>query len=179
MDYSYLYNIIKLYLKNETDKKKTNLNIVKTNDKVFFNFNMSNESQEKASYNLPLEVVNQYIESILKEFKNDLLIIDEKYELNSSHKTCYYYVKFKNGRVLSFNDFSIIEINNIRNILFDIHLYKDEIRVNLDNIEQVKMNYKPRLLETGFISYKVIFLMVLFFLDIFVVSLWICKLFIK
>ena len=30
MDYSYLYSIVDLYLKNETDKKKANLNITKT-----------------------------------------------------------------------------------------------------------------------------------------------------
>ena len=177
MDYSYLYSIVDLYLKNETDKKKANLNITKTNDKVILRFNMSIGNNDTAMYDLPLENANQYIENILKRFKNDLLIIDEKYELNSSKKTCYYYVKFKNGRVLSFNNFSIIEINDIRNKLYNIELYKEEIRVNVGNeVANVPKNYKPRLMETGFASYKNLLFLVIIFTVVLIISLWICKL---
>ena len=107
-----------------------------------------------------------------------MLIIDEKYKEKNGFYD--YSVKFKNGRSLTFSNFSLIDINNLRNILFDINIRKDEIRVQLDNEkEEIKMNYKPRLQETGFVSFKSIFMITILFLDIFIVSLWICKILIK
>ena len=175
MSYDYIYSIISLYVKNETDDKKVNLNLTKTSKKVVLKFNMKKEDDNKTTFDLPYEVVNNYIENILNIVKENLLIIDEKYELDSQKKYCYYYVKFSNGRILSFNNFSIVEINNIRNILYNINLRRDEIRIELDAKEEVKMNYKPRLQESGFISHSSLFLMVLYLADAFMISLWIFK----
>ena len=175
MKYDYIYSIVELYLKNETDDRKVNLSLTKTSKKVILKFDLKRESDEKTSFDLPYDVVNNYIENILKKFKNNLLIIDEKYELDSQKKYCHYVVKFSNGRTLTFNNFSIVEINNIRNILYNINVRRDEIRIDLDEHDEVKMNYKPRLQEAGFASHTSLFLMALYFADIFMISLWIFK----
>ena len=172
-NYSYIYSIIELYLKNECDTKKANLIITKQKDKVELRFNMEKENPNKSTFQLPLAVINQYITNIIKVFKGELLVIDEKYELDSRKKKCYYLIKFSNGRTLSFKDFSVLEINNLRNILYNITMRKEEIRVNLEKEETPSMNYKPRLVESGFVSFKSLLLMVLFFVGVLVVSLWV------
>ena len=175
MNYNYIYSIIELYLKNENDKKKVNLNIIKTNDKIYFDFDMKKDQNSQSSFFLPIDVINNYLENILKKYKANLLIIDEKYQLDSTKKNSKYIVSFNNGRILSLSNFSILEINNIRNILYNIDLRKEEIRVKLDDKEEIKMNYKPMLLETGFVRGSSIFLLAILFADIFIVSLWFFK----
>ena len=108
------------------------------------------------------------------------MIIDEKYNYNKVDETCYYYVLFNNGRTLSFDGFTVLELNNIRNLLYGININKDEIRVDAIDDEK-EMAYKPqlRLQQAGFSSYGALFLVVLFFADILVISLWIFKLLTK
>ena len=176
MDYNYVYNIMDLYFKNEEDNQKTILNLTKTTDKVVLNFKMNNKNNDKTTFDLPLQIINNYIQSIIKRFKEDNLVIDEKYELDSQNRNCVYLVKFSNGRLLSFNNFSVIEINNIRNILYNITIRQEELRITNDDIDNIKMNYKPRLQETGFTKSSSLFLMVIFFADVFMISLWIFNL---
>lgn len=173
MDYNYLYSVVEFYLKNETDNDKANLEISKESGKVLFKLGMDNNQFGKSSYDVPLYLVNNYIEGILKLFKGDLLIIDEKYNLNNLENTCHYFIKFKNGRTVTFEGFSVLEINNIRNVLYNVTLNKDEIRVDLKNPNEIQMNYEPRLQETGFASFSQLFLLVLFVSDIIAVGLWI------
>ncbi len=105
MDYNYVYNIMDLYLKNENDNQKVDLNLTKTYDKVILRFNITNKGSDKTTFDLPLEIVNDYIHKIINRFKENYIVIDEKYELDSKHKNCVYLVKFNNGRFLSFNNF--------------------------------------------------------------------------
>lgn len=179
MNIGYLDSIIELYLRKEKNNHRTNLSIKKKDDKIEFNFNMKFDDPEKTSFSLPIDIVSSHFQTFLNMYKEDLLIIDEKYDYNNADNTCYYYVEFKNGRVLSFNGFSILEINNIRNILYNIKMHIEELRVNPK--EEKEMAYKPRLAiaQAGFASYFTIFLITLFFVDIFVLALWVCKLFIK
>ncbi len=176
MDIGYLYSIIDLYLKNENEHNKVNLNIQKKDSNIEFNFTMRSDTPDKTSFIVPLETLNKYWYDFLNKYKGDLLIIDEKYDYDKVNDTCYYYVLFKNGRVISFNGFSIMEINSLRNCLYTIRIDQEEIRVNLD--EKKEMAYQPPLnLQTaGFSSYKTLFFVTLFILDIFVLSLWVCKL---
>ena len=175
MDYNYVYNIMDLYFKNEKENQKVILNLTKTFDKVVLKFKINNKSNDITTFDLPLQIVNNYIHLIIKKFKEENLVINEKYELDSQNKNCMYLVKFSNGRVLSFNNFSIIEINNIRNILYNIKIRQEELRISNDDSENIKMNYIPRLQETGFTKSSSLFLMVIFFADIFMLSLWVFK----
>ena len=178
MNIEYLYSIIDLYLKNEDENSKAHLNIQKKDNDIEFSFAMRS-SPDKTNFLLPLDLVNNYWYTFLNKYKSDLLIIDEKYEYDKVNNTCYYYVLFKNGRVLSFNGFNIMEINSLRNCLYTIRINSDEIRVKTD--EEIEPKYKPQLnlQVAGFSSFKTLFFITLFILDIFMVSLWICKLLMK
>lgn len=178
-NYEYLYSVLNLYLNKENDVRKTNLHIFKANDKVTFGFNMKEKDLDKTTCDIPFNDFMTCISKIIAIYKNDIMIIDEKYDYNNINQTCYYYVKLKNGRILSFDGFSVLEVNNIRNILYNINTYKEEIRVKLEKEDGVSMNYKPALQETGFISFKYIALIVGIFSLIFVLSLWACKLLMK
>ena len=174
MGIDYLYSIINLYLKKEIDNKKTILNVKKLENEVQFDFNMNYKDADKTSFVIPLDLYNNYLKEFLHLYKEDLMIIDEKYSNNKIDNTCYYYVLFKNGRSISFDGFTIIEMNNIRNVLYNIQINKEEIRVsNLD--EKKEMAYEPRLRlqQAGFSSYATLFMVVLFIAAILVISLWI------
>lgn len=179
MDIGYLYSIIDLYLNNENDSNKTALSIQKNDDNIEFRFTMRHDNPDKTIFTLPTIVVNDYWYKFLNKYKADLMIIDEKYEYDKVKETCYYYVLLQNGRTISFDGFSVIEINGIRNCLYTIRIDSDEIRVNKD--EEIEPKYKPQLnlQVAGFSSYKTLFFITLFILDIFMVSLWVCKLLMK
>ena len=175
MDYNNVYNLIDLYLKNEKDSKRINLNFTKTDKFVILKFHINNKGDDETSFDIPLQIVNNYVQSILNKIKDDCLIIDEKYELDSRNKNCVYTVKFNNGRIISFNNFSVVEINNIRNILYNINIRREEIRVSNEELEEPKMNYKPKLQPTGFVQSNSLFLIAIILADIFMISLWIFK----
>ena len=179
MDIGYLYSIIDLYLKNENDDNKICLNVQKLDNNIEFKFTMRRDNPDKTVVVLPIELINNYWYDFLNKYKNNLLIIDEKYKYKKENDTCYYEVLFVNGRTISFDGFSIIEINGIRNCLYTIRIDSDEIRVNKD--EEIEPKYKPQLnlQVAGFSSYKTLFFITLFILDIFMVSLWVCKLLMK
>ena len=174
-----LYSIVNLYLKKEKENKKTILNIKKLEDTIEFNFSMNKFDDEKTSVVIPFDDYRYNIIDFINKYKEDLMIIDEKYNYNSDG-TCSYNVLFKNGRIISFDGFTIMETNSIRNVLYDIKINQQELRVN--NIDEEKqMAYKPRmqLQQAGFSSYATLFLIVIFFADILVISLWIFKLIFK
>ena len=180
MNTDYLFSVIDLYLSREKDKKKISLSIQKKDNKMLFRFNMNQKSDDKTDVQLPLDNINDILGKVLFILKKDLIIIDEKYEYDKNNNTCYYYVLFNNGRNLSFNNFSVLELNNIRNVLYNIRINKEEIRVS-EVKEEKKMAYKPQLRfqQAGFTSYSTLFLTVLFFADILVLALWVFKLIMK
>lgn len=176
MNIDYLYSIINLYLKRESDVKRTILNIRKQNNQVECSFNMKTVKDDKTTFTVPYEDFNKSINEIVTRFKQELIIIDEKYNYDNENSTCYYYVLFNTGRVISFDGFTILEMNNIRNSLYNIKINKEEIRVD-DVSSEKEMAYKPRirLQEAGFSSYATLLLMVMFFIDILVITLWVIK----
>ena len=174
MNIDYLYSIINLYLKNEKNNLKTNLNISKCDQEVIFSLNMNQSNLDKTRINLPLDIINPIINNILNLYKNKMMIIDEKY--SKKNNNCHYQVLFKNGRMLSLDGFSPLEINNIRNNLYNINFNPEEIRLDSLN-EERKMAYEPKLnlQQAGFTSYTTLFLVALFLTDIFIIALWIFK----
>ena len=176
MNIDYLYSIINLYLKRESDVKRTILNIRKQNDQVECSFNMKTVKDDKTTFTIPYEDFNKNINEIVTRFKQELIIIDEKYNYDNANSTCYYYVLFNAGRAISFDGFTILEMNNIRNNLYNIKINKEEIRVD-DVSSEKEMAYKPRirLQEAGFSSYATLLLMVMFFIDLLVITLWVIK----
>ncbi len=169
MNFDYLRSIIALYLDNEDEKKKTRLNIVKENDKISFCFRMISDSPDKTFFNISSDIMNDNWKTFIELYKKDLMIIDEKYEFHQEDNTCYYYVKFKNGRTCSFDHFPLLEINNLRNYLFDIQINQEEIRVG----QKEEYHYTPKmqLQYAGFISYRAIVLAGCIFLGAIITSL--------
>lgn len=176
MNIDYLYSIFDLYLHNEKSDKKTNFCLTKKEDTIECSFNMVSDDSEKTEFSLPYEDVMKQLGNILYRFKEDIMIIDEKYNVNNANNTCFYHVLFQNGRTLTFDGFSMVELNNIRNVLYGININKEELRVNSVN-EEKEMVYKPklRLQQAGFTSYVTLFLVALFLVDILVIALWIFK----
>ena len=173
MDIGYLYNIIDLYFRNEKEDSRTNLNIRKNEEEVVFSFNMNENDLDKTSFTLPFDDVKKEIANIVNIYKEDMVIIKEEYVDEDNPR---YYAIFQNGRMLSFDGFSITEINNLRNILYNITINSDEIR--LDEIEkEQKIAYNPnyRLQQAGFASYSTLFLVALYLTDVFLIALWVFK----
>lgn len=180
MNIGYLYSIINLYLKKEINNKRTILSIKRLDDMVEFSFSMRQDNEDKTTFVIPYKEYNLYLDEIIKNYKESLMIIDEKYSYDNVTSTCYYYVLFNSGRCISFNGFNILEMNNVRNILYDIKINQNEIRVN-EIDEKKEMAYKPRLRlqQAGFSSYATLFLVVIFFAIVLVVSLFVFKSFLN
>lgn len=176
MGIDYLYSIIDLYLKNETDTKKTALSIKKIEDNVEFNFDMNEKNSDQTNFVIPYDLYHEYLDNFLNRYKQKLMIIDEKYDSNKVNNTCHYYVLFKNGRSISFTGFSILEMNNIRNILYNIEFDKEKIRIDSIN-EEREMAYKPRLTlqQAGFSSVATLVMVIIFLADLLVIGLWLFK----
>ncbi len=174
MNTDYLLSIINLYLKKENDKKKTNLNIHKLEQVIIFSFNMSKKESDKTSCTISIEEIDGKISKILNIYKEDEMIIDEKY--SNKKDNCHYEVLFKNGRILSFDGFNSVEINSIRNILFNISVSNNVIQLEELN-EEKKMVYHPTfsLQQAGFASNTTLFLVALYVLDAFLIALLIFK----
>ena len=174
MDIDYLYSIFDLYLNKEKTNKKINFSMTKKEDVIEFNFNMNIDDVEATNFSLPYDIVAPQIENILNIYKDNLMIIDEKY--NYQNNNCYYYVLFQNGRTLSLDGFSMLELNNIRNILYNISINKEELRINnINEDKQMVYKPKPRLQQAGFTSFVTLFLALLFIADVVVIGLWIFK----
>jgi hypothetical protein len=180
MNKDYLYSIVNLYLNRENDNKKIALNIDLQENDVEFSFSMTDNDIDKTSLVIPRDEYDEIIVDLINQLKQDLMVIDEKYNYENENGSCHYLVKFNNGRKISFDGFTIIETNNIRNVLYDIKINQNEIR--LEDIEQKQeMAYKPRLRlqQAGFSSYATLLLVVIFFALVLVVSLFVFKSFIN
>ncbi len=180
MNKDYLYSIVNLYLNRENDNKKIALNIDLQENDVEFSFSMTDNDIDKTSLVIPRDEYDEIIVDLINQLKQDLMVIDEKYNYENENGSCHYLVKFNNGRKISFDGFTIIETNNIRNVLYDIKINQDEVRISSVD-EEKQMVYKPqlRLQQAGFSSYASLFMIVLFFADVLVIALWIFKLIFK
>lgn len=172
MNIDYLYSIVELYLKKETKDRKTFLIIKKFDDNIEFSFGMKNDIEDKTKFNIPTEEFNNHLADFLNKYKEELMIIDEKYTCDNISGNCNYFVLFNTGRSISFKGFSVLAMNNVRNILYDIRINQNEIRVEEINAKK-QMIYQPRLRlqQAGFSSYVTLFLVVVFFVVVLVISL--------
>ena len=183
MDINYLYSIVNLYLSKENDEKKTNLSVIrKSDEEIQFNFNMNEKLIEVTSFVVPLEKVldSLNLTTLLQMYKQKFIIIDERYEYDKENDLYDYFIKFNNGRKIAFCKFNLLEINNIRNVIYSIKIQKEEIRVVFeDELEEEKVNFSLRLQQTGYANYVMLLLSSLCFFAIFILSLWIFDVFIK
>ena len=174
MDIDNLYKVMKLYL----DKENTGaaiLTIAKYNDTVDFSFSMTNYPEDITIVTINKTNVNvDLLIDIIRVFKNDLLVIDDKYDFNKEKNICKYESIFNTGRRIIFKNFKLEEVNLLRNVIYNIDIYDSNIRIEVEE-KQEEIPYNARLKVSGFSSYITIFLVALGALDIIVIILWIYK----
>ena len=172
MNIDYLYSIMNLYFKKENNADKACMKIVKKDENLEFNFNMNFNDPNKTCFFFPLSLFEENIDSILSLFKNNSVMIDEDYSYDNQKDCCNYTVKFKNGRVITFDGFSVNYISEIRNSIYNKTLHNSAIDIKIDkDLNYNNLNNKFVPAYTGFASFKSILLISLFFLIVLVISL--------
>ncbi len=174
MDIDNLYKVMKLYLDKE-DNGAAILTITKYSDVVDFSFSMTNYPEDltivsvnKANVDVDLLI------NVIRSFKGDLLVIDDKYDFNKEKNICKYESIFNTGREIIFKNFKLEEVNFLRNVIYNIDIYDNDIRIELEE-EKEEIPYNARLRVSGYSSYITIFLVALAAIDIIMVALWIFK----
>ena len=173
MDINYLYSIVNLYLKKENNDKKTNLSLVKDNERIKFSFNMNKDDIDVTSFIISYDELfeNDNIKNLIQTYKDKTIVIEEKLDNN------VYSILLNNGRRLTFENFSVLELNDIRNVIYDIKFQKEEIRIDFIDDEDIDNKYYYTLNPTGFISLKNILMIAVCFVIVFIVSLWLFNVF--
>ena len=175
MDINYLYSIVNLYLKKENDDKRANLSLVKDNDQIKFSINMDKDDIDVTSFIVSYDELfkKNNIKFLIQNYKNKTIVIEEKF-----HNKVYS-ILLNNGRRLTFENFSVIELNDIRNMIYAIDLKKEEIRIDFLDDEDIDNKYYYTLKPTGFASFKTILVIAVCFLVVFIVSLWLFNIFLR
>ena len=174
MDIENLYKVMLLYLSKE-DNCSSILSITKYNEVVDFSFSMTNYPEDITIVTISKDKVDaDLLIDLIHKFKGDLLVIDDKYKFNKEKNICKYESTFNTGRKIIFNNFKLEEVNFLRNVIYNIDIYDNDIRIELEEKEE-EIPYNARLRVSGFSSYITIFLVALAALDIIMVALWIFK----
>ena len=173
MDINYLYSIVNLYLKKEKGNKKANLSLIKDNERIKFRLNMDKDDVDVTSFDISSDELfeNDNFKKLITMYKDKTIVIDEKFDNK------VYNILLNNGRRLTFENFSIIELNDIRNIIYDIKFQKEEIRIDFLDDEDIDNKYYYTLRPTGFANFKTILVIAVCFLVVFIVSLWLFNVF--
>lgn len=173
MDINYLNSIVNLYLMKENNDKRTNLSLVKDNDQIKFSFNMDKDNIDVTSFIISYDELfkNDNIKTLIQNYKDKTIVIDEKFDNK------VYSILLNNGRRITFENFSVIELNDIRNIIYDIKFQKEEIRIDFLDDEDIDNKYYYTLKPTGFANFKTILVIAVCFLVVFIVSLWLFNVF--
>ena len=174
MDIENLNKVMKLYLDKENNSSAI-LTITKYSDVVDFSFSMTNYPEDLTIVSINKTNVNvDLLIDIIREFKSNLLVIDDKYDYNKEKNICKYESIFNTGRKIIFKNFKLEEVNLLRNVIYNIDIYDSNIRIEVEEKEQ-EIPYNARLRVSGFSSFITIFLVALGALDIIVIILWIYK----
>jgi hypothetical protein len=184
MNISYLLSVLDLYLLNEKNNSLiieviNNNNNNNNNNLVKVNFSYSTSSLNKTFIKIDKSIFFQNIGHFLEKVQGNLLVIDESIKnINNQNN---YIVTFNGNRKLFFVNFSDIELNKIRLGFKDL---KSEFMFNKIEIKDDK-SYDKKLEENrsnaklkfsmGFSTYITLFITAIWFLDIFMIALWIFK----
>ena len=174
MDISYLLSILDLYLLRE----KTSKIVVQVNNlenKVRIEFSYSSDLYNTTFVKISKESFFRNLKVILSKIENSLVV---KREDISNLNKCS--LVFSNERKIIFINFSSEDIKVIRSHLnikevANAIIIEDTYDSKLENINVNKLG----LANLGFGSYLTLLLSAIWCLDIFMISLWIFKSFIK
>ena len=174
MNISYLISVLDLYLKKTNEQ--LNIELIKYNDYIKFNFFYDSSSINKTYISVDKESFNKFSKILFRKIQKNDDIQEELIDEDNN-----YIVKFKNRKV-SFSWFEKEELETIRSY-FDtnndfsfnnIHT-KEEIN-DIEKYEDKIINKNQKFaFQMGFSSFMTIFLSAIWFLDIFMIALWIFK----
>lgn len=172
MNISYLLSVIDLYLKKAYEE--LNIEVIKYDEYVKFNFFYASSSINKTYISVDMNTFWTFLKTISSKVQKKEDILEELIDENN-----LYTIIFKN-RKISFSWFNVSELETIRGT-FQTNTSKFKFN-QLENTEEKydkklvnqKNNYKFAF-SMGFSSFITIFLSAIWFLDIFMIALWIFK----
>ncbi len=178
MNISYLLSVIDLYLMKDNENN-LNIEVEKLETGIKFSFYYKSSSINKTYIKISESLFLEYLQTIIDKIQGNLKVIDEKIDKEQVNK---YSIYMENNRVISFKKFNKEMLEKIRlsfnNINSKLVFDKLEVIDNNDNYEQkldnIKTNKKLSF-SMGFSSFITIFLSAIWFLDIFMIALWIFK----
>ena len=175
MNISYLISVLDLYLKKTNEK--LNIEIIKYDDYIKFNFYYDSSSINKTYISVDNDSFWRFSKILFSKIQKSEDIVEELIDENNN-----YIVKFKN-RVVSFSWFEKEQLKNIRNyfevnnkdFFFDRIHTQEEIN-DIEKYEDKLTNKNQKFaFSMGFSSFITIFLSAIWFLDIFMIAIWIFK----
>jgi len=175
MGINYLISIFNLYISKESDKKILNIDVTKKDNLIKFDFSYTNSRNNKTFVKLEIEEFNKYIKLIIDKLQYKLDVSNENYIDQ------IYSIEFNNKRQINFIGFSIDELNkiktNINNSVLDLINMPNTIEIKDDSYNEIYQNNTNQKLvfSMGFSSFITIFLTAIWFLDIFMIALWVFK----
>lgn len=180
MNVSYLLSVLDLYLMKEKDFK-TVIQVNNIENVVKFEFSYSFDLNNKTFVKIPKELFFENIKCIIEKIQGNLEVEEETF-LNINSKPMYTFL-FRNKRKIVFINFLEEELHLIRNHFSNLTMdyksllvsdTKDTYYDKIKELPKTKLSY-----SFGFTSYLTLILTSVWFLDIFMISLFIFKLFIS
>ncbi len=175
MNISYLLSVLDLYLLKDKNNKLI-IEVDNNQDLIKVHFSYSTDSLNKTFVKIPKEDFFKNIKDFINKVQGNFQVLNEDMETKTK-----YIVTFSEGRKLAFNNFSHDELTLIRDKFNNLNR-----EFSFNKVEEVTYNQIFKKTENtkfafsmGFSNYITLFLTSIWFLDIFMIALWIFKAFNK
>lgn len=189
MNISYLLSVLDLYLAKEQNGNMI-IEVEDIGDSIKFNFSYTFDHTNRTSIKVNKTEFMGSIKEFISKIQNNLEVSKEN--LINFNNESVYTVDLSTGRKISFTNFSTDNVNLIRSSFVNMPekvVEKTPVNVQaLDNLvidideeeesyEQIlEKNVKTRpAFSFGFTSFATLFITAIWFLDIFMIALWIFK----
>ena len=179
MNSSYLLSILDLYLLKENNGSLI-IEVLKEEELIKVDFCYSTSKNQKTFLKLDKKVFFDSLKLFLSKVQGNFQVVDET--LLETNKQKSYTITFDNNRKLTFINFSVEEFemirSNLSNLESEFQFEKVQEEQELSYTEKFNLS-KNLSFSMGFSTYLTLFISAIWFLDIFMISLWIFKAFIK
>ena len=176
MNVSYLLSVIELYLKKPHEK--LNIEVIKYDGYVKFNFFYDSSAINKTYISIDMNTFWSFAKNIFSNIQKKDTIVEELIDENKN-----YVIKFNKNRDIIFSWFDNNELDKIRsnfntnNKQFSFNMIESQSDLKeMEKYEDKLLNNNYKLsFSFGFTSFMTVFLSAIWFLDIFMIALWIFK----
>lgn len=173
---NYLVSVLNLYINKESNNYLI-MELDNMGEFIKISLSYSNSYNNKTYIKLKNNVFFKDIDLFAKSIQGNLTVKNESIDNN------IYSITFNNNRLVKFSNFNSNDIELIRSNL-NLKNYETLYNLNLESVEDKSYNeiYKENKnvnsnlkLSFGFTGFMTIFLTSIWFLDIFMIALWIFK----